>query len=179
MLPQTHYAKSGDVSIAYQVFGSGPRDLVYVPGWASNIDLFWEEPTYARMLNGLASFSRVFVFDKRGTGLSGRVSDMPSLEVRMDDVRAVMVGKPPLPRSALATSSQCGGRLVLVAGYFGRVGRGLGLGALGPFCCAISTNFSRLGTTLELMRDFALLPRAASQIEQEFSSGEFRIRLRS
>jgi len=90
MLPQTRYAKSGDVSIAYQVFGSGPRDLVYVPGWASNIDLFWEEPTYARMLNRLASFSRVIVFDKRGTGLSDRVTDMPSLEVRMDDVRAVM-----------------------------------------------------------------------------------------
>ena len=90
MLPQTRYAKSGDVNIAYQVVGDGPIDLVLVPGWVSNIDVFWEEPTLARLLTRLASFSRLILFDKRGTGLSDRVSDMPSLEVRMDDVRAVM-----------------------------------------------------------------------------------------
>jgi pimeloyl-ACP methyl ester carboxylesterase len=90
MLPDTRYAKSGDVNIAYQVVGSGPRDLVVVPGWVSNIDVFWEEPSFARLLTRLASFSRLIIFDKRGTGLSDRVSDMPSLEVRMDDVRAVM-----------------------------------------------------------------------------------------
>ncbi len=90
MLPQTRYAKSGDVSIAYQVIGEGPIDLVLVPGWVSNIDVFWEEPRLARMLTRLASFSRLILFDKRGTGLSDRVSDMPSLEVRMDDMRAVM-----------------------------------------------------------------------------------------
>jgi pimeloyl-ACP methyl ester carboxylesterase len=90
MLPETRYAKSGDVNIAYQVVGSGPRDLVVVPGWVSNIDVFWEEPSFARLLTRLASFSRLIIFDKRGTGLSDRVSDMPSLEVRMDDVRAVM-----------------------------------------------------------------------------------------
>lgn len=90
MLPETRYARSGGVNIAYQVVGNGPRDLVMVPGWVSNLDVFWEEPTFARLLTRLASFSRLILFDKRGTGLSDRVSDMPSLEVRMDDVRAVM-----------------------------------------------------------------------------------------
>ena len=90
MLTETRYAKSGDVSIAYQLLGKGPPDLVLVPGWVSNIDVFWEEPTLARFLTRLASFSRLILFDKRGTGLSDRVADMPSLEVRMDDVRAVM-----------------------------------------------------------------------------------------
>ena len=90
MLPETRYAKSGEVSIAYQVVGSGPRDLVVVPGWVSNLDVFWEEPPLARLFTRLASFSRLLLFDKRGTGLSDRVADVPSLEVRMDDVRAVM-----------------------------------------------------------------------------------------
>ena len=90
MLPQTRYAKSGDVNIAYQVLGSGPRDLVLVPGWVSNIEVFWDEPGVARFLQRLASFSRLILFDKRGTGLSDRNTQMPSLEVRMDDVRAVM-----------------------------------------------------------------------------------------
>lgn len=90
MMTETRYAKSGDVSIAYQLVGKGPPDLVLVPGWVSNIDVFWEEPTLARFLTRLASFSRLILFDKRGTGLSDRVADMPSLEVRMDDVRAVM-----------------------------------------------------------------------------------------
>jgi pimeloyl-ACP methyl ester carboxylesterase len=87
---ETHYAKSGDVNIAYQVVGDGPRDLVVVPGWVSNIDLFWEEPRVARFFERLASFSRLILFDKRGTGLSDRVANMPNLETRMDDVRVVM-----------------------------------------------------------------------------------------
>lgn len=90
MVPETRYARSGGVNIAYQAIGNGPRDLVLVPGWVSNIDVFWEEPTLARLLTRLASFSRLILFDKRGTGLSDRVNDMPSLELRMDDVRAVM-----------------------------------------------------------------------------------------
>jgi pimeloyl-ACP methyl ester carboxylesterase len=89
MQPETRYADSGGVKIAYQVLGDGPRDLVFVMGWVSNIEVFWEEPTLARFLTRLASFSRLILFDKRGTGLSDRVTDMPSLEVRMDDVRAV------------------------------------------------------------------------------------------
>ncbi|HEX2420195.1 MAG TPA: alpha/beta hydrolase, partial [Acidimicrobiia bacterium] len=66
----THYAKSGDVNIAYQVTGDGPRDLVYVPGWVSNIEVMWEDPGLARFLRRLASFTRLIAFDKRGTGLS-------------------------------------------------------------------------------------------------------------
>ena len=90
MPPETRYAKSGDVNIAYQVVGKGPPDLVLVQGWVSNIDVCWEEPAFARFLMRLASFTRLILFDKRGTGLSDRVAHMPSLEVRMDDVRAVM-----------------------------------------------------------------------------------------
>ena len=91
-LPETHYATSGDVNIAYQVVGDGPLDLVFVPGWVSHLEYFWVEPSFARFLRRLASFSRLILFDKRGTGLSDRVAldDLPTLEQRMDDVRAVM-----------------------------------------------------------------------------------------
>lgn len=85
----TRYAKSGDVRIAYQVVGDGPLDLVFVMGWVSNLDDFWEGPS-ADFLTRLATFSRLIVFDKRGTGLSDRFTEMPTLEQRMDDVRAVM-----------------------------------------------------------------------------------------
>lgn len=71
--PETRYAKSGDVNIAYQVVGDGPFDLVYVPGWVSNVALMWEEPAHAHLLRRLASFSRLILFDKRGTGLSDPV----------------------------------------------------------------------------------------------------------
>jgi len=90
--PQTRYARSGDYHIAYQVLGDGPIDLVYVPGWVSHLDLHWDEPSVARFFRRLASFSRLIVFDKRGIGLSDPVppSQMPTLEERMDDVRAVL-----------------------------------------------------------------------------------------
>ncbi|MCZ6694175.1 MAG: adenylate/guanylate cyclase domain-containing protein [Bacteroidetes bacterium] len=90
MLPETKYTKSGDISIAYQVIGNGSMDLVLVPGWVSNIEIFWEDPSMVRFLKKLASFSRLILFDKRGTGLSDRATDSPTLEERMDDVRAVM-----------------------------------------------------------------------------------------
>src|SRR5258705_6122700 len=90
MMPDIKYAKSGDVSIAYQVVGDGPIDLIYVMGWVSNIEIFWEEPSMAHFLNHLASFSRLILFDKRGTGLSDKVAQLPTLEQRMDDVRSVM-----------------------------------------------------------------------------------------
>jgi pimeloyl-ACP methyl ester carboxylesterase len=91
-MPTTRYARSGEVNIAYQVTGDGPRDLVYVPGWVSNIEVMWDDPSLARFLRRLASFSRLITFDKRGTGLSDPVDldDLPTLEDRMDDVRAVM-----------------------------------------------------------------------------------------
>jgi pimeloyl-ACP methyl ester carboxylesterase len=91
-IPKTHYARSGDVNIAYQVLGEGSVDLVFVMGWVSHLDYFWTEPSFARFLRRMGSFSRLILFDKRGTGLSDRVplEALPTLEQRMDDVRAVM-----------------------------------------------------------------------------------------
>src|SRR5262249_316482 len=90
--PETRFAKSGDAHIAYQVVGSGPRDLGYVPGWVSNVGLNWDDPAYARFLTRLSTFARLILFDKRGTGLSDRIpgEGLPTLEQRMDDVRAVL-----------------------------------------------------------------------------------------
>jgi Predicted hydrolases or acyltransferases (alpha/beta hydrolase superfamily) len=86
MVPTTHYAKSGDVHIAYQVVGEGPVDLVLIHGWISHLEYQWEDPALAPFLD------RLIVFDKRGTGLSDRVAEsaLPTLEQRMDDIRAVM-----------------------------------------------------------------------------------------
>lgn len=89
-IPETRYARSGDVNIAYQVIGDGPVDLVLTPGFVSNVELSWEEPSFARYLRRLASVCRLITYDKRGTGLSDRVTDVPTLEERIDDVRAVM-----------------------------------------------------------------------------------------
>ena len=90
--PRTQYAHSGSVNIAYQVVGSGPIDLVFVMGWVSHLEYFWNEPSFARFLTRLASMGRLILFDKRGTGLSDAVpvSQLPTLEQRLDDVRAVM-----------------------------------------------------------------------------------------
>jgi pimeloyl-ACP methyl ester carboxylesterase len=116
MTPKTQYARSGDVHIAYQVVGQGPFDLVYVPGWVSHVELAWEEPEMARFLERLASFSRLIVFDKRGTGLSDRVPNdrLPMLEERMDDLRVVMdaVGS---QRAALFGYSEGGNLAALFA----------------------------------------------------------------
>ena len=89
MQPATRYAKSGEVHVAYQVFGEGP-DLVVAPGFVSNIENYWDEPRLARWLNKLGGFCRVVLFDKRGTGLSDRVAHLPYMDERMDDLRAVM-----------------------------------------------------------------------------------------
>lgn len=90
MSPETRFTQNGDVSIAYQVTGDSPLDLVLVPGFVSHLEQAWEDPSYSRFLQHLASFSRLIVFDKRGTGLSDRVAGIPTLEERMDDVRSVM-----------------------------------------------------------------------------------------
>jgi pimeloyl-ACP methyl ester carboxylesterase len=117
--PKTHFTRSGDVHIAYQVVGDGPLDLVYVAGWLSHVELAWEEPTLAAFLRRLASFSRLILFDKRGTGLSDRVPDtkLPTLEERMDDVRAVMdaVGS---ERAALFGFSEGGNMSALFAATY-------------------------------------------------------------
>ena len=88
--PQTRYARSGDAHIAYQVFGEGELDLVLVPGFVSNIELYWQIPPVRSILERLASYARVVIFDKRGTGLSDPVADVPPLEQRLDDIHAVM-----------------------------------------------------------------------------------------
>jgi class 3 adenylate cyclase len=117
--PDTRYARSGDVNIAYQVVGHGPFDLVYVPGWISNIELMWEEPAHARLLRRLAAFSRLILFDKRGTGMSDPVPvvRLPTLEQRMDDVRAVMDAAGS-ERAALFGSSEGGLMSVLFAATY-------------------------------------------------------------
>ena len=117
--PETMYARSGDVNIAYQVIGDAPLDLVFVMGWVSHLEYFWREPNFARFLNRLASFSRLILFDKRGTGLSDRVpiDQLPTLEQRMDDVRAVMdaVGS---ERAALCGVSEGGPMCSLFAATY-------------------------------------------------------------
>jgi class 3 adenylate cyclase len=89
-VPDVQYAKSGDVNIAYQATGEGPFDLVFVPGYVTHLELHWAMPSFAPFLERLSSFCRLIRFDKRGTGMSDRVSGAPTLETRMDDVRAVM-----------------------------------------------------------------------------------------
>lgn len=90
MKPETRYARSGEVHLAYQVIGDGPIDLVYVPTWISQVEHYWEEPRVARYFERLASFSRLIMFDRRGSGLSDPMPRAPTLEEQMDDVVAVM-----------------------------------------------------------------------------------------
>jgi class 3 adenylate cyclase len=133
MVPKTQYAKSGDVRIAYQVVGEGPFDLVFVPGFISNLDVAWEEPYRARVWTRLAAFARLIMFDKRGTGLSDRTVGVPTLEERMDDVRAVMdaVGS---QQAALFGISEGGAMSVLFAATYPERTRALVLyGTYGHF----------------------------------------------
>jgi class 3 adenylate cyclase/pimeloyl-ACP methyl ester carboxylesterase len=115
--PETHYARSGDINIAYQVLGDGPFDLVFVPGSVSHVELVWQVPAWAAFDRRLASFSRLILLDKRGTGMSDRVSGAPTLETRMDDVRAVMdaVGS---QRAALLGLSEGGSMSALFAATY-------------------------------------------------------------
>lgn len=115
--PDTHYAKSGDVHIAYQVVGDGPIDLLLVQGAFTNVEYQWEEPSYASYLERLASFSRLILFDARGAGLSDKTKEFPTFEVQMDDVNAVLdaVGS---ERAALFGLSQGGAMTILYAATF-------------------------------------------------------------
>ena len=90
MPPQTHYAKSGEVNIAYQVVGEGPLELVFIPGFVSHLEVIWEIPPLSRLFERLASFARLILWDKREQGLSDRFGHVPTLEQGMDDLRAVM-----------------------------------------------------------------------------------------
>ncbi|PWU20091.1 MAG: adenylate/guanylate cyclase domain-containing protein [Candidatus Rokuibacteriota bacterium] len=125
--PETRYAKSGEVHIAYQVVGEAPLDLVYIPNGAHHVELNWENPPVARFLERLAGLTRLIVFDKRGTGMSDRVVGVPTLETRMDDVRAVMD----------AASSD---RAVLFA-----------IGDAGPLCALFAATFPERSAGLVLV----------------------------
>jgi pimeloyl-ACP methyl ester carboxylesterase len=149
--PETRYAKSGEVSIAYQIVGDGPRDLILVPGWMSNIEVFWDEPAVARFLQRLASFSRLILFDKRGTGLSDRLGTLPDLETRMDDVRAVMdaVGS---ERAALCGYSEGGVMCALFAATY--PARTTALITIGSYARQKPGPGYPWGRTLEQQEDF-------------------------
>jgi len=124
--PETRYARSGDVSIAYQVTGDGPFDVVHVPGFVSHVEFAWEVPGMAAFNRRFSSFCRLIRFDKRGTGMSDRVSGVPTLETRMDDVRAVMDAAGS-ERAALVGVSEGGPMSILFAATYPERARALAL----------------------------------------------------
>lgn len=159
MSPATRYAKSGELHIAYQVLGKGPLDLVYVPGWVSHLELAWEEPTLARFLSRLSSFSRLIMFDKRGTGLSDRVSKdkLPTLEKRMDDLRAVMdaIGS---QRAAVFGVSEGGNLCALFAATY--PGRTTALMMFGTFAKRIwSPDYPWAPTPEQRLKEYRIVER--------------------
>jgi pimeloyl-ACP methyl ester carboxylesterase len=113
-VPETKFAKSSGISIAYQVVGDGPIDIVFVPGFMSHVELNWEYPFYSTVLKELSSYSRLIVLDKRGTGLSDRSMGLGTFEERMDDVRAVMDAAGS-KRAALVGVSEGGALCTLMA----------------------------------------------------------------
>ena len=131
MLPETKYVKSEDVNIAYQVTGEGLFDIVLVPGWVSHIEYAWEQTSYARFLHRLASFCRLIILDRRGTGLSDPIAQLPTLEQRMEDVRSVMD----------AVSSE---RAAL-----------FGISESGPMCILFATTYPQRTASLILYGTFA------------------------
>ena len=136
-VPTTKYARSGDVHIAYQVVGDGAHDLILVPGWVSHLEYAWQDPSYSNFLRRLASFTRLILLDRRGTGLSDRVADLPTLEQRMEDVRAVMD----------AAGSE---RAVLC-----------GISEGGPMCMLFAATYPARTAALVLYGTYARLLRAA------------------
>jgi class 3 adenylate cyclase len=119
--PETRYARSGDVSIAYQVVGEGEHDIVLVPGYISNLELAWELPGWARLYELLADLGRLIVFDKRGAGLSDRATGIAQIETRMDDVRAVMDAAGSARAAVLGVSEGVPMTLLFAATYPERV----------------------------------------------------------
>ncbi len=158
--PETRYAKSGDVHIAYQVVGEGPLDTIFVPGFVSNVELAWESPGGARLFSRLAAFSRLIRFDKRGTGLSDRHVGVAHLEERMDDVRAVMDAAGS-ERAALFGMSEGGAMSMLFAATYPERTRAL----------AFYGTYARHPT---LTPDS--LPHHIELIERVWGSGEYLMR---
>jgi pimeloyl-ACP methyl ester carboxylesterase len=157
MQPQTRYAKSGDVHIAYQVFGEGPLNLVFVPPFFSNVEGWWDEPDYTRALVRLGSYAKVLIFDKRGTGLSDRVAELPNLEQRIDDLRAVMdaVG---MEQAALIGISEGGSMAALFAATY-------------PSRCRALVLIGAYARFLSFMHSEEELAEFFKYTEQEWGSG--------
>jgi len=149
--PETKYAKSGKLSIAYQVTGDGPLDLVLVLGFVSHIDVAWEEPHLAQFLNRLATFSRLILFDKRGTGLSDPVAEPPTFAQRMDDIRAVMDAAGSDGAALLGISE--GGPLSIVFGCT-YPERTVALVVYGSYACWMRDDDYPFGQSPEQLRDF-------------------------
>jgi pimeloyl-ACP methyl ester carboxylesterase len=122
-LPETRYALSGEVNIAYQAMGDGPVDIIMVPGFVSHVEFQHEAPRYTAFLRRLSAFARVITFDKRGQGLSDRISGAPSLEERMDDVRAVMDAVGSERAAVWGFSEGCTMSALFAATYPGRVSK--------------------------------------------------------
>jgi pimeloyl-ACP methyl ester carboxylesterase len=159
MSPETKYAKSGDVHIAYQVLGKGPIDLICTSGWVTHLEYTWEHPLSAHFYQRLASFSRLILFDKRGTGLSDRSLGAPTLEARMDDIRAVMdaVGS---ERAALLGISEGASMNMLFAAT--HPNRTAALVIIGAFAKRVRTQDYPWAPTAEQRQ------RRSDQIEQEW-----------
>ncbi len=131
--PETRYVQNGDVNIAYQIIGEGDTDIVFVMGWISHLEYFWKHNLFASFLNRLASFSRLILFDKRGTGLSDRVplSELPTLEQRMEDVHAVM--------------DACGSEKAVL----------IGVSEGGPMCSLFAATYPERTTALVMIGTYA------------------------
>jgi pimeloyl-ACP methyl ester carboxylesterase len=162
--PETRYAKNGSVHIAYQVVGRGPPDLVYLPGIFTHIEHQWEEPSFARFLRRLASFSRLILLDPRGIGLSDRTGDLPILEQQMDDVLAVFdaVGS---RQAFLLGVSQGGPMAALFAASHPE--RTVGLILYGSYPTAAADSEYPLGRSPEWLQEFR------RQLDEQWGTGFF------
>jgi pimeloyl-ACP methyl ester carboxylesterase len=163
-MPETRYAKSGDVHIAYQVVGDGPMDLVLIPGLFTHVEHQWDEPSFARFLNRLASFSRLIVFDARGAGLSDQAPELPPMEEQIDDLIAVLdaVGS---SSAAILGISQAGPMAILFAASYPERTRAIVL--YGSYASPRLREGYPWGRSPEWMEDFG------QQIDRAWGTGVF------
>ena len=164
MAPETRYAKSGDVHIAYQVVGNGPMDLVLIPGLFTHVEHQWDEPSFARFLNRLASFSRLIVFDARGAGLSDQAPELPPMEEQIDDLMAVLdaVGS---SSAAIFGISQAGPMAILFAASYPERTRAIVL--YGSYASPRQREGYPWGRSAEWMDEFG------RQVDRDWGSGVF------
>jgi len=169
MRPTTQYARNGDIHLAYQVAGDGSTDLVVVPtGIYTNVEWQWEEPSFAGFLDGLASFSRLILWDPRGTGLSDKAPELPILEEQMDDLTAVLDAAG--SSSAVVVGLSQGGPMAMLfaATYPGRVA---GLVLYGTYATALREDDYRWGRSREWIEEFL------RQTDEDWGTGSFATQL--